>query len=114
MLHRIHDGGRLVSAMHHAIGAFFVIAGTVGVPVGLLHQLLECLRIAFAQQIAGALPAKIIARRIAPGGAMIGLVSRKEIEKQARLIERPAAPRIALENFAKQFLGAAAIEEMLL
>ena len=45
---------------------------------------------------------------------MIGLVAGQEIEKQARLIECPAAPRIALEDFAEQFLGAAPIEEMLL
>ena len=30
--HRIHDGGSLEAAMHHAIGAFLVIAGAVFVP----------------------------------------------------------------------------------
>jgi hypothetical protein len=43
--------------MHHALGAFLVIAGAVGVPAGLRHQRLEALGIAFAAQIGGALPA---------------------------------------------------------
>ena len=36
--HRILYGGRFESAVHHAVGAFFVIAGSVRIPVGLVHQ----------------------------------------------------------------------------
>src|SRR6266568_9532669 len=67
----VHDRGRLVAAMHHAVGAFLVIPGAVAVPIGLLHQLLEGLRIAFSKQVAGPLPAKMIPSRIAPRGAAI-------------------------------------------
>src|SRR5437899_1224848 len=101
MPHRIDDCGRLISAVHHALGAFFVIAGAVGIPVGLFHQLLEGLGVAFAEQIAGALPAEIVARRVAPRGAMIGLVARQKIEEQGRLVERPTmsvAIWLALED----------------
>src|SRR5215470_8787224 len=91
-MHRVDDSGRLIAAVHHALRAFFVIAGAVGVPIGLLHQLLEGLRKALAKQIARPLPAKIIARRIAPRGAVIGLVAGEKIEEQTGLVERPGAP----------------------
>src|SRR5215211_6333266 len=100
--------------MHHAVGAFLVVAGAVGIPVGLLHQLLEGLGVAFAEQIAGTLPAEIVAGRIAPGRAAIGLVAGEKIEKQAGLVEGPAALPVALEDLAEQLLGAPAVQEMLL
>src|SRR6266851_1981020 len=116
MVDRIDNSGRLIAAVHHAIGAFLVIAGAVRIPVGLLHQLPEGFRIAFAEQIARALPAEVIARRVAPRGAAVGLVAGEEIEEQARLVERPATPALALgiapEDLAKQLLGAPAVEEM--
>src|SRR3979411_1047478 len=99
--------------MDHAIGAFLVITGAVGVPVGLLHQLLECLRVTLPPQIEGALPAAIVSRRVAPGSALVGLAPREEIDEQARLVERPAAPLVALEDLSEQLLGAAPIEKML-
>src|SRR5690348_3382645 len=37
MLCCIHDGGRLVAAMDHAVGTFLVIAGAVFIPLGRLH-----------------------------------------------------------------------------
>src|SRR5215475_4544830 len=81
MLDRVHDRRRLIPTMHHTIGTLLVIAGAVGVPVGFLHQLLERLRVALAEQIAGALPAEIVSRRIAPRGATVGLVAGEEVEK---------------------------------
>src|SRR5581483_2606868 len=66
-LHCIHDGGRLVAAVHHAVRAFLVVAGTVGVPIRLGHQLMEALGVTLAQEIAGPLPAEIVPGRIAPG-----------------------------------------------
>ena len=106
MVHGVDDGSRFEAAMHHAIGAFLVIADAVSVPVGLFHQLLEGLGIALAEQIAGPLPAEDGARGIAPGRAMIGLIAGQEIEEQQRLKERPvvaALPR--RENIAEQLLG---------
>src|SRR5438067_1558155 len=111
-MHRIDDGGCLVAAVHHALSAFLVIAGAVGVPVSLLHQLLEGFRITFAEQIARALPAEIVAGRIAPRRATVGLITGQEIEKQARLIEGPALAVLPSENVAEQFLRTTAAEEM--
>src|SRR5271170_1758 len=112
MADRIDDRGCLIPAVHHAIGAFFVIAGPVGIPIGFLHQRLEGFGIAFAEQVTGTLPAEIGARRVAPRGATIGLVARQKVEKQAGLVERPAASAtalgLALEDLPKQFLGAPA------
>src|SRR5215472_3680191 len=111
-MHRIDDGGCLVPAVHHALRALLVVPGAVGVPVRLLQQLLERFRVTLAEQIAGALPAEIVAGRIAPRRAAIGLIAGQEIEKKARLIERPALAVLPPENVAEQFLGAAAAEEM--
>ena len=106
--HGILHGGRLVAAMHHAVGALLVIAGAVRVPVRLVHQLAKRLRVAFAEQIAGALPAEDVARRIAPRRALVFLVAGEKIEEQARLAERPRrAAAAALEDVAEQLLGAA-------
>ena len=73
--------------MHHAVGALFVVAGAVGIPIGLIHQFVEGLRVAFAEQIAGLLPAEDGARRITPRRAVVGLVAGEEIEEQAGLAE---------------------------
>src|SRR5579864_1167504 len=98
--------------MHHAIGAFLVIAGAVAVPIGRFHQLLEGLRIAFAKEVARALPAEICPRRVAPGRAVIILVAGEKIEEQPRLRERPFRAVLRAEDAAEQLLGLAAVEEM--
>src|SRR5437016_13719411 len=63
----VHHRGRLVAAVHHAVGALLVIPGAVSVPVGIFHKLLEGPRIALAEQIAGPLPPEIVSCRVAPG-----------------------------------------------
>src|SRR5882724_12757037 len=74
-LQRIADGvhyrGRLIAAVHHAVGALLIIPGAEGVPVGIFHKLLEGLRIALAEQIAGPLPPEIVPCRVAPGRAAV-------------------------------------------
>src|SRR5690348_4441058 len=115
MAHRVGDRGRLVAAVHHAVRALLVVPRAVRVPVGALHQLAKRLRVTLAEQIARALPAEHVARRIAPWRAVVLLVAREEVEEQARLAERPrAAATPAPEHVAKQLLGARAREEMLL
>src|SRR6185437_10565434 len=108
------DGRSFVSAMHHAVGAFLVISGAVRIPIGFVHKLVERLGIAFAKQIAGLLPSKYRPRRIAPRRAVVTLVSRKKIEKQARLAERPARGAPPAEYVAEELLCAIAIEKVLL
>src|SRR5258707_11442787 len=100
--------------MHHALGAFLVIAGPVGIPIRLFHQLLEGLRITLADQVARPLPAEIVARRVAPWRAMVFLVARQEVEEERGLAERPVAALAAPENVAEQLLGLQPAEEMLL
>src|SRR5262245_21169983 len=112
MVEGIFDRGRLIAAMNHAVGAFFVIAGAVGVPIGLLHQRLKTGGITFAKQIAGPLPAKNRARRIAPWRARIGPVAGQKVEKQLRLEERPGlGPAAKRKNLPEQSLGGGAVQE---
>src|SRR5271166_451830 len=101
--------------MDHAIGAFFIIAGPVAFPIRVFHQLLEGFDVAFAEEIAGPLPAEHRARRIAPRRAVIGSVAGEEIEEKRRLEERPSFTTLpARENVAEQGLGFLTIEEVLL
>src|ERR1700676_1124843 len=108
-LHR----GRLVTAVHHAIGALLVVAGTVRVPVGFLHQLAKAGRVAFTEQITGTLPTKDVPGGVAPRRAAVFLVAGQEVEKKTRLAERPRARTSATaENAAKKLLGASAGEKV--
>src|SRR5580698_4886812 len=100
--------------MGHAVGALLVLAGAVGFPVRGVHQFLEGLGIAFAEQIAGLLPAEDVARRHAPRGAFIVLVAREEIQEQAGMHEIPLLALAEREYVAEQLLGLGAVEEMLL
>ena len=112
---RIHCRRRLIAAMGHAVGAFLIAAGAVAVPVGALHELLEGLGVAFAEQVARPLPAEHVAGRIAPRRALILLIAGEEIEEQGRLVELPVAcASAAPEDLAEQLLGVAAVEKMLL
>src|SRR5690349_20479098 len=110
----IHRLGRLVAAMGHAVGAFLIAARAVAVPVGLLHELAEGLGVAFAEQVAGLLPAEDIAGRHAPGGAHIFLIAGEKIEEQRRVRQQPFLALTAPEDLAEQLLGVAAIEEVVL
>ena len=99
MVERVFHRGRLEAAMDHAVGAFFVFAGAIGVPVGLLHQLLEARRIAFPEKITRPLPAEDRARRIAPRRAVIGSIAGEKVEKKLRLEKGPRlAAIVAREN----------------
>src|SRR5262249_24997004 len=115
MVQSVFDSGCLIAAMDHAIGAFFVISGAIGVPIGLLHQRLKTGGIPFAEQIAGPLPAKDCARRVAPRRAGIGSIAGKKVKEKSRLEERPGlGPAAARKNLPEQCLGFCAIQEMLL
>src|SRR3546814_11138315 len=83
--YRIGYRGRLVAAMHHAVGALLVVAGAIAVPVRLFHEFLEAGSVSLAQQIAGSLPAEDIARGIAPGRASVLLVAGEEVEQHRGL-----------------------------
>ena len=108
------DGGRLVAAMGHAVGAFFIIAGAVFVPVRGFHQFLEGRGETLAQEIAGALPAEDIAGRVAPGRAVILLIAGEEIEIERRVAELPALAVAEPEDRAEQFFGLFPVQEVFL
>ena len=112
---RIPHGARLVAAVHHAVRAFLVAPRAVGLPIRFFHQFPERCGIAFAEQVARALPAEYRPRRIAPRRAMIRLVPGKEVEEQAGLAERPAPSAFAAcEYIPEQLPRPVAREEMLL
>src|SRR5690349_9606211 len=111
---RIQRRGRLVAAMRHAVGALFILAGAVGIPIGGLHQLVESLRVAFAEQIAGLLPAEDVARGHAPRRAMIVLIAGEKVEEQAGMHEIPLLALAERKDVAEQLLGLGPVEEVLL
>src|SRR6476659_10073132 len=103
----------LVTAVDHAVRALFVVARAVGIPVRFFHQLTKRPRIAFAQQIAGALPAEHVPRRVAPRRTAVLLVACEEIQEQAGLAERPGfAAATAAEDVAEERLRLCAAQEM--
>src|SRR6185437_10506249 len=106
--------GRLVTAMRHAVRAFFVTAGAVGVPVGRLHQLLEGFDVAFAEQVTGLLPAEHVSGRHAPRRAVEFLIAGQEVEEHARMGEIPLLALAEREHLPEQLLGLAPRQEMLL
>src|SRR5260370_30696590 len=100
--------------MGHAVRAFFVGTGTVGLPIGGLHQLRERLGVAFAQEVARLLPAENVARGHSRRCAMVGVVAGEEIQEQGRMDEVPALALAVGEDLEEQLLGLAAIEEVIL
>src|SRR5262245_54835089 len=101
--------------MHHAIRAFFVVAGPVGIPIGFVHELSKGFRVALAEQITWSLPTEDCSRRIAPRRAAIRLIAREEVKEQTGLAEFPiTATPAAAKNFSEQLLGAIARKKMLL
>src|SRR5262245_57943877 len=112
--HVLHRRG-LEAGMDHAIGALLIVADAVLVPLGVFHQLAEGPGVAFAEEIAGLLPAEHGACRVAPRRAAVGLVPGKEVQEHDGLAERPAPPALAAsQDAAEQLLGLGAIEEVLL
>src|SRR5437762_12868561 len=113
MANGIPDGGCFVTAVHHAVGALLVIPGSVRVPIRLFHQRAKGFRIAFAQQVAGTLPSEDVSGRVAPRRAAVTAVAGEEVEKQARLAERPCAcAATSTEDRAEKFFGSRSREEV--
>src|ERR1035437_4229187 len=98
--------------MRHAIGALFILAGSVTVPVRRLHQLLERTDVSLAQEIAGLLPAEDVARGHAPRRAVELAIASEKVQEDAGMHQLPLLALAQREDAAKQFLGLAAIEEM--
>ncbi len=112
VVQRSHRRRRLVAAMSHTVRALLVLAGAVGFPVRGVHQLLEGLGIAFAEQIAGLLPAKNVARGHAPRRALVLLVAGEEVEEQAGMHKIPLLALAHRKDVAEQLLGLGAVEEV--
>src|SRR5687768_4066285 len=88
------DGAGLVSAVDHAVAALGIAAlESIVAPSGSFHQFAERLAIAFAEQVAGSLPAENAVRGTAPRLALEVVVAAEEFEEEGRLIEAPGATR---------------------
>src|SRR5205814_10155923 len=111
---RVVDRRGLVAGVHHAVTALLVAAGTaVLLPRRRLHQLLEARRIAFLEQVAWALPAEEIERRVAPRRAFEFLPAHEELQEERRLIELPPLLGI-LQHRAVEVVRALTAQEVLL
>src|ERR1700730_7737140 len=98
---RRRGGSRLVAAMRHTVCAFLVFAGSVRVPIRRFHQLAEALRVTFAQQVTGLLPAENVTRRHAPRLTVIGLVTSQKVQIETRMHESPFFPLAQAEHFSE-------------
>src|SRR5207245_6027877 len=108
------DGAGLVSAVHHAIGAFGIAAlSSVVLPFRVTNQFLECVSVPVLQKVAGLLPAKDVVGWHAPGGAAIFAPAHQELEKQRTHIELPLLIAIT-ENLTEQATCFLSTEEMFL
>src|SRR5262245_22747671 len=109
----IHCGG-LEPAVHHAVPALLVAAPPpVVLPGRGLHELLEGLRVAVLQEIAGPLPPEHVVGRVAPRRALVVVLAHEEAEEERRLVEAPAALGVRQDR-AEELIGAAPAEEVLL
>jgi hypothetical protein len=61
---------RLKAAMHHALGAAFILAYSVSAPLCLLHHLPVCGVVVVCDEVAGCLPPPGIPGRVSPRGAL--------------------------------------------
>jgi hypothetical protein len=110
---RIGDRGRLVAAVHHAVGALLVPSGTIAIPGRAVEEFLEGPHIAVLEEIARLLPAEDVGRWVPPGGALILQLPHQELQKQRRLIESPS-PLAVTENVGKQPVRPLSPEKVLL
>src|SRR5438874_67505 len=111
---RVVHGRGLVAAVDHAVTALVVAApAAVVLPLRRLDELAKGGRVALLQEIAGALPAEHVVRRVAPRRALEVLLAHEELEEQRRLVELPAPLRVR-EHGPKELVGALAAQEVLL
>src|SRR5690606_35560490 len=117
LLQRSHggeDGGGLVAAVRHAVGAARVLAAAVAVPVGLLDQLPVGRHVPVAHQVAGTLPAEEGVVRDGPRGAREVDLALEEVQEERGVVEPPAVAVAALEGLLEQLAGLFHAEEVLL
>src|SRR5690606_24300884 len=112
--HGGEDGGGLVAAVRHAVGAARVLAAAVLVPVGVLDQLPVRRHVAVAHQVAGALPAEQGVVGDGPGGAREVDLALEEVEEQRGVVQPPAPAVAARERLLEQLPGLLHAEEVLL
>src|SRR5690606_22653759 len=112
--HGGEDGGGLVAAVRHAVGAARVLAAAVAVPVGLLDQLPVGRHVPVAHQVAGTLPAEEGVVRDGPRGAREVDLALEEVQEERGVVEPPAVAVAALEGLLEQLAGLFHAEEVLL
>src|SRR5207247_8816208 len=84
----------------------FVVAAPAAVvlPLRRLDELAEGGRVALLQEIAGALPAEHVVRRVAPRRALEVLLAHEELEEQRRLVELPADRKSTRLNSSHEWI----------
>src|SRR5579884_776231 len=100
-LHRLEDGGRLVPAVRHAIGAPLVASAPVRFPVRRLDQLAIGRHIPVGEEVAGALPAEHGKAGDSPGRAGEIDLPLEKVEEEGRVIEPPLLAPSAGKGIAK-------------
>src|SRR5580698_9779941 len=86
----VDDRRGLITAAHHAVGAFWIAAArTILFPLGGLHELFEGLSVTILQKVAGLLPAEDVVCGRAPRRAVVVAIAHEKLEKQGRHIELP-------------------------
>src|SRR5499427_2812401 len=104
--------------MNHAIATARVAAlVAVFFPLGGLDQLLERLRVAVVEKVAGLLPAEDVVIRVAPRRAFVIYLAHQEFQEEDRLVELPpfAARRPQrAENLFEELFGLFSFEEVIL
>ncbi len=109
----VHAAG-LIAGVHHAVRAARVAAlGAVVVPLDRLHQLLEGVRVAVLQQVAGLLPAEDGVRRHAPRRAGQVLLAHQELHEDGRRVELPGLLAVRKDR-AEHLAALRAAQEVLL
>ena len=108
MAEGVIDGGSLKSTVGHAVITLWVPSDSIAIPLGILEKSLERGGIPLPhQEVTGSLPTENIVGRVAPRGALVGLVACQKVQKQAGLVENPAAFTFPPQpkNFAKELLA---------
>src|SRR4030095_15479977 len=101
--------------MRHAVGAFWVVARTITIPVRVFNQSFERRRVTLVyEQIAGPLPTQHVTCRVTPGCTTVALVAGEKIQKQARVVKPPFVLSAKPENISEKLFTRLALHKNVL
>jgi hypothetical protein len=101
--------------MRHAVGAFWVVARAITIPVRFFKQSFKRRRVALVyEQIAGPLPTQHVTCRVTPGCTTVALVAGEKIQKQARVVKPPLVLPAKPENISEKLFARLALHKNVL